>query len=63
MQGTVDFTTFTTFTTWPFWVCVPRRAPGFTTFTTLKRALVAAAALLASLAAVVKSGRRPLGNP
>ena len=32
MQGTVGFTTFTT---WPFWLCVPRRAPDFTTFTTL----------------------------
>ena len=37
MQGTVGFTTFTT---WPFWVCAPRRAPDFTTFTTLTRALV-----------------------
>ena len=37
MQGTVGFATFTT---WSFWVCAPRRAPGFTTFTTLTRALV-----------------------
>ena len=37
MQGTVGFTTFTT---WPFWVCAPRRAPDFTTVTTLPRALI-----------------------
>ena len=40
MQGTVGFTTFTT---WPFWVCAPRRAPDFTTFTTLQRAPVLSA--------------------